>query len=398
MKRFAFIMTLAFISATAFANLNGNGYYRVRNYGSGRWANVIDNQGEIDMTATTADLHSMQLNLDTEEIITDPGSILYISNEGGRKYNVAAQGTSIEAIAGYDIYIGEYGTVGDQSIYVFYGTYKGATKYIGDKNMVTTDQFGYATIDDVTNKNYQRWYILPVSVESSNYFAAVPTLNVGGKLYRTLFTSFPYQTYSPGVKAYYINRVGDGMAEMIEIEDGVVPENSPVIIECAGESAADNKLALYSSYASLPANSLSGVYFDYYYSKNLNNRVLYDPATMRVLGTCSDGSLGFITSSDLESIPANSAYLKVPEGSPAEFRCVSSEEYTADVSTISADGNTLQYQNGIIYSGKTAQISVINLDGQTVAKAVGSSLDVSNLPKGIYIAKTSDKTIKFAVN
>ncbi len=57
-----------------------------------------------------------------------------------------------------------------------------------------------------------------------------------------------------------------------------------------------------------------------------NNRVKYDYNTMRVLGVCEDGSLGFIQT-NVDFIPANTAYLMVPANSPSEFKIVSHEEF-----------------------------------------------------------------------
>lgn len=361
MKRiFTAITFLTLISGSVFADLNGNGYYRVRNYGSNRWASLISNTADIDKTATMVDLYSLQLSMDTEATLSDAGSIVYMQSEGGYKYDVAAQGTSLEAMVGYSVSIRENGSANGQKLYRLYGTYNGVTKYIGEYNDSKTDVLGKATTDKVATQ-YQQWYIIPVSASSDNYFGAVPDVTAGGKQYTTLFTSFAYKPVSANVKTYFIGRIGFGMAEMIEI-NGAVPAGSPVIIQCQGNKAADNKMELMGEQTALANNSLSGAYFDFYYSKNLNNRTLYDPETMRVLGVCSDGSLGFITAKDLVSIPANTAYLKVPRGSAPEFKCVTSAQYEAGIPlapnqiTISAseadtDGNMELYpQDEYTYS------------------------------------------------
>lgn len=326
MKRILTAITfLTLLTGITYADLTGDGYYRVRNYGSNRWASLISNTADIDITATMVDLYSLQLSMDTEATLSDAASIVYIESEGGNKYDLAAQGTSLEAMVGYTVNIRENGNANGQKLYRLYGTYNGVTKYIGEYNDSETDVLGKATTDKVASQ-YQQWYIMPVNASTDNYFGAVPDVTAGGKQYTTLFTSFAYKPVSGNVKAYFIGRVGFGMAEMIEI-NGAVPAGSPVIIQCQGKKASDNKLELLGSQTALANNSLSGAYFDFYYSKNLNNRTLYDPETMRVLGVCSDGSLGFITATDLVSIPANTAYLKVPRGSAPEFKCVSSAQY-----------------------------------------------------------------------
>ena len=396
MKKSLLILTVCCLSANTYANLIGDGYYRVKNYGSQRWASLIDDQCEIDMEATNADLHAMKLTLNYDEILPDPGSIIYIRSLGGNKYDVAAQGTSVEELMGYSVSIAPDGTAPDgQTLYRLYGVYKGVTKYIGDKIMTNTTE-GFATISPLTNPDFVRWCIIPVDVQSDNYLGTLPTVNINGYNYNTLFASFSYKPFNPGMKAYYIGRTGDGIAEMIEIINDV-PAKTPVIIECNGVNVADNKLEITSNPATITGNTLEGVYFDFYYSKNLQNRVLYDPATMRVLGKCSDGSLGFITSPDLVSIPANSAYLKVEEGSPAEFKCVTPEEFTASVQSLISTDSNIRYKNGHLISDGNDQITVLSMAGQTVAKGSGS-LNVQNLPKGVYLAKSGNKILKFMVN
>lgn len=332
MKKLFITIGIASLAFSLYANLNGNGYYRVKNYGSNRWGTLVDDKGEIDKEATNADLHALRLTSNTEEIITDPGSIVYISKTGGNEYNIAAQGTSVNDLVGYPVYFAENGSSGGQTLYRIYGKYKGATKYIGDKRMTSAVE-GTATISTLTNADYMKWFVIPVSPSSDNYFATKPDVTANGNMYTTLFTSFAYQPYSPGMKAYYVGRVGFGMVEMIEITGGV-PAGTPVIIECAGPEAVDNKIELKNAQSALPGNALSGVYFDYYYNEDLKNRLLYDAATMRVLGVCADGSLGFVTSEGkdaLTSVPANTAYLKVPAGSSKELRCVTTAEFDANI-------------------------------------------------------------------
>ena len=399
MKKILLTILSASVSLGMFADLTGNGYYRVRNCGSERWASLIDNHGAVDYVAGTADVHALQLTEDTETILTDPASIVYFTKQSGNRYNVAAQGTSLEQLVGYpvNIRVEESGSDG-MSKYVIYGTKSNVTKYIGDANILPGN-YGTATTEPAnypSYRPYRQWYILPLSVTTSNYFAAVPTIIAGGKLYNTLYTSFPYAPYSSGVKAYYIGRVGGGMAEMIEIT-GTVPEGSPVIIQCAGTEPTDNRLELKSEKASLSGNSLSGVYFNFE-NNSIKNFVKYDPRTMRVLGATSDGSLGFITDYNLESIPANTAYLVVPKDSPAEFKCVSSSEFTAGVDSVISDSETLVYENGYLNCSQPTEIIIYNLGGSMVARHYGTSINLTGFAKGIYIAKTSDKSLKFVIN
>ena len=401
MKKFYISFCLALAAASAMATITGDGYYRVQNYGSGRWASLIDNIGNIDMVAGSADVHALQLWSNTDSTLIDPASIVYITSEGGKKYNVAAQGTSIEDLIGYPVNLGEEGITDDgQTIYNIYGTKSGVTKYIGDAEIRVSKEYGIATSEPSTAPAYRKfrqWLIYPVNIETFNYFGAEPQVTAKGKSYTTMYASFGYQPYSSGVKAYYVGRVGWGLAEMIEIT-GPVPPGTPVIIECAGSSSADNKFQLITNKPSaITSNALSGVYFDYH-NEGRSNFIEYNPNTMRVLGKCSDGSLGFVVNNKITSIPANSAYLTVEPGSPAEFKLMDSATFTADVETVGADNNSLSYSYGTVYSETSTQISVMNMSGRTVANGYGKSLNVSNLAKGIYIATANGKSLKFVVN
>lgn len=328
-KLFIALTILSGISSSAFANLTGSGFYRVQNYGSSRWGVLIDNKAEVDFFAGSADLHSLQLTNNTEEVLSDPGSIIYVTELSNNRYDVAAQGVTLESLVNATVSIRINGTgVNNENLYMIYGTAKGVTKYIGDSNIITSQEYGNASIN-VANQNFNKWYVLPVSATSDNYFGVKPSVKAGGQNYTTLFTSFAYKPYSPGVKAYYIARTGFGMAEMVEIT-GAVPPGSPVVIQCASENVSDNRMEVMMLQDVLPSNSLTGVYFNYYASEAYSNRVKYDPETMRILGVCSDGSLGFVKG-DIDFIPANSAYLKVPADSAPELKCVSPQEYEANL-------------------------------------------------------------------
>ena len=399
MKRLFLAIVFAASVCSMLANLNGNGYYRVRNYGSQRWAFIQDNKGSVDNVAGTADVHALGLIKNTEKIITDPASVVYISAENGSTYNMAAQGISLASLVGYGVNIRQAGTAENgQAFYYIYGTKSGVTKYIGD-DKVNSSEVGLATTEPSDYPAYvkwKQWMILPIAEDSDNFFGVVPSVTAKGKSYSMLYASFPFKPYSSGLKTYYIGRVMPGMVEMIEI-NGDVPGGLPVIVQCAGDEAADNKLSLLTSSASAPATALTGVYYNYKSSYN-TNQVVYDPETMRVLGTTSDGSLGFIKADNLETIPANSAYLRVPAGSPAEYKCVDPDTFTAGVETVSQDGTVLSFSNGVVSCSKPGEILTFNMSGHVVAKGSGTSLNLSHLPKGVYIVKAVGNSLKVMVN
>ena len=406
MKKILLSLVISGLAMSGYANINGNGFYRVMNYGTSRWASLIDNQASVDAVGGSADLHALQLSNNFEKMITDPGSIVYLKNISGSQYNVSAQGTTLSDLVNNPVSIKASSSVDGQSLYYIYGTYKGNVKYIGDNNSILRDEYGYASLN-VTKTANKQWIFVPVDENTYNYYSVLPTVAANGKLYTANFTSFGYKPESSNVKAYYIARVYKGLAEIIEIKDAIVPPASPVIIECAGNSTEDNKMILSVSSGALPNNMLSGVYFNYY-DKSFTNRVKYDANTMRVLGKCTDGSLGFITAKGLEYIPANTAYLKVAAGSPAEIKCVSTEEFEAGVDSdpdpgenpgagvyaVSSNTSDIIYKGTTVYCDGASEISVLNIAGQTMLKSNKGFIDIVNLPKGVYIATAGSKSIK----
>ncbi len=177
-----------------------------------------------------------------------------------------------------------------------------------------------------------KWFITPIDASAANYFGVRPTVDAKGKKYLTMYGAFPYTACDAGIKSYYVTKVDNGMAVIKEIS-GTVPASTPVIIECPSQTPANNRLNIGGSGSAITDNKLEGVYFNNSLESHLN-RVAYDKNTMRILGTCSDGSLGFVTSETLDYIPKNTAYLKVAAGSPSELKCVTQAEYDAYIASI----------------------------------------------------------------
>ena len=82
MKKIFTLIVAAATTLGVYADLNGDGYYRVENYKTKRYASVIDNRGSIDIAATTADLQAIKLWLVFDDVSHDPASVFYISKVG----------------------------------------------------------------------------------------------------------------------------------------------------------------------------------------------------------------------------------------------------------------------------------------------------------------------------
>lgn len=368
MKKFT-LLTLGLCAAsTMMADFTGAGYYRVENYVTKRYISVIDNRGSIDLGSTTADLQAIRLDKAFERVCSDAASILYIQPVGS-EYNISAQGTSVYSIIDHYVKLDVNGNSGGQKLYMAYGEYNGAIRYLGDQMSVATVDEGKMSTN--CRGDYRKWYILPVSADGDNYFAARPTVsaNVGAYpgLFCTLYASFPFSSYSTGMKIYTVDKVsGYGQVTLKEIT-GVVAKDTPVIIMCDGELPQDNRLSVGGDAGSISPNAdLKGVFFNCGIGGHIN-RVAYDSNTMRVLGICADGSLGFITS-DIDYIPANTIYLTVPSGSPAEYKVVDEASFTGIEDVI--DDSVLK--------------TVYTITGIKVGERMTAS-ELRQLPSGLYI-------------
>lgn len=379
MKKDLLLVFALGVAFSASADLNGDGFYRVENYKTERYVSVVDDKGSINYSGTTADLEAIDLIKNFDEVSGDAATVLYVKRESGKQYNISAQGTGIHKIIDYYATIEENGTANGQKLYVCYGKSNGVIRYLGDGNVSKYDNYGVMSC--TPNGDYRKWYIKPVDNSSDdNYFgsaatAAATTGSYSG-LYAGLYAAFPVSVYSDGVKFYTIDKVGDfldfGGVTLKEIE-GAVPENTPVIVKCVGETSSDNRLNPGGTAAAVNGNSsLKGVFFNCNKGAKHTNRLAYNRDTMRVLGVCADGSLGFVQT-DIDYIPANSIYLTVPAGSHSEFKCLTDEEYE------------YYYAAGVdeVGAGAAAK-SVYTITGIKVADSMSAD-EIRALPAGLYI-------------
>jgi hypothetical protein len=365
-------LALAF-SISSFAQLGGDGYYRLQNYMSGRYAYIVNNKGKINVATTSADLSSVTLWSDESKALADPSTIIYFTNEGSSSYNLAGQGTSMHDIIGYYMKVKDNG----DSTYKAYAEYAGNVIYISD---VETSDFEKGALGTNGRERWRDWYIKPVDKDDNSYVGVKPDIEVGGKYYKSYYASFPFDIKSQGVKAYYITKVDGQNVAFKEITDGKVPAATPVIFECSSENASDNRLTLVTeNRAALSDNLLRGVYFNFSSaSAEKRNQVAYDSKTMRVLGKMSDGSLGFVTAS-ISTIPANTAYIVVPEDAEAEIKLVSEEDYTVGVEDVTMDSDSNKPFNIYTTTGVLVKQNATSTEG---------------LPAGIYISNGRKIVVK----
>lgn len=388
MKKRLFLLLLGCATMLgAQAQLNGAGYYRVKNVTSGRYMSLSDDHSRgVDFNSCTADCGAMQTSKIMDNIYSDPGSIFYLDHISGVSYNVVGQGTSLHDIINYYIYISPVG-----SYYKIYQEQKGQRVTLSDLDDVEEDESYVATTGGKTT-----WYITPLNT-TDNYIGVKPTISVGDKHYAAVFTGYPY-TLGAGMKAYYINKVieKEGVVIIKELT-GTIPAKTPVLIECSSTDISKNQITPVLNSVAVPSDNVAkGVYFCLgdRWSAHYNS-TKFDPSTMRVLSLNTYGNLAVSTSTQnlktvmiepkgadgkhltITAIPANSWYIPVSSSAPSELKLVTAEQYATGIKDITVKPASLY--------------NVYTLEGVQIKK---NATSISDLHPGIYIINGKKVVIK----
>ena len=367
MRRFLLTVFVSLFTLAGFAQLNGDGYYRFQNVATQRYLYVYDNRGSVSIGSTSADLGAIQLWKNFDKAVSDPASVVYVTNVGGQ-YRFHCQGTDSYEIVGYDLRIIENNRA-YEGTYSAYQSKNGMTSYLCDERTSDIDMGLIGT--NVPSKTYKYWYIKPVTT-GENYFGLTPEVTVGTDHYAPLFVEFPFSFAAAGMKAYYVSKVERGMAVIEEIANEVIPASTPLIVKCASSVPAENKLNLLrNSSAKIKGNQLQGVYFCNDVRGTHRNVTAYNPETMRLLALSAEGKLVF-KKADAKYVPANKAYLQVPAGSPEEILVVTQKEFD-DIIASGIDG---------VLSEQMHDERIFNLSGVVVGEGKAA---LKQLPAGVYI-------------
>jgi hypothetical protein len=315
MKRLVSLLITALVTISASAQVP-DGFYRVKCKETGRYLAVHNSYVNTESAKNTGqvDMQSLETVAGFDNVVNDPGSVLYLRNISGG-YAIEAQGFTtdrkqlkLNLIAVGDAYRIEARIVYDGEQYI---------RYLRDYG---EDGKSYVTTDAIKSPN-QNWYVIPIS--DDNYFGLKGDVKVGNSYYTNTYATFPFEL-GEGMKAYAVNTLTDNSCTLKDI-GSVVPAKTPVVIECVDDDAAANKVKpLTESSATVGDNKLTGVIFCYPVltptgqerrSNPAWNCVDYDAAKMRILDV-ADNKLCFVASGSLAFIPANSVYLPVATGTP----------------------------------------------------------------------------------
>ncbi len=285
-----------------------------------------------------------------------PGLIIKLQGSstgtgGLQDVEMKAQGISTYDFSGQKFRIEKY----KENDYFIFGISQGFSGYIKDNGGATSFMELVGTIRNPSlynrpddNGRYRwRFHVIDEEHFDENYIGAAPSAKTmqDGKYYTTMYTSFPYECRD-GVKAYIVDKIlPNGKAHLLEIPEGTVHSNTPVILECNSTEAKGNRLMplLEEPLPVTTYNLLKGEICLDDETEESNYRTAFDPTTMRVL---SDNGAMFanINNTDptnknnrLQYIATNTCYLDVSNVSnPAEEIYFSKE---ADYSRLSGDAN-----------------------------------------------------------
>ena len=340
MKRyFLFLFAISSV-CLSFAQLSGNGFYRIKNYSSNYYLWVCDNTGSIDYASTSADLGALQLWDGLDNAISEPASVLYLTEQGdGSHWDAESQGTGIYKFVQHYVQVRNTGSKDGVMLYQVFASEAGLTLYLADAgswsvvhkfHLLGTNGTGAAT----------RWIVEPINASTDNYFGLTPTITVGNKYYAPLYADFAFSFASSGMKAYSLSKIDGNIAVIAPIEQEVVPALTPVLIECSSPDKSNNRLNLLrGTYSAVSNNMLKGVFFcNEFRSSSKDAITAFNASTMRVWGANAEGKLVLNTSTDelhvnrkgddgYRYLNANQSYLPVSAGTPSELVVMTEAEY-----------------------------------------------------------------------
>lgn len=357
MKRILILLMLVSVTALAGAQLNGSGFYRVRNYGTDTYIWVCDNTGSINYATTSADMAAMQLWKGLDKAISEPASVLYFDAKGGNNWDITAQGTSVHKIIGRYVDVETSGSRNGVTFYQVSATEAGMTLYLSD---VGSWGGNFNVLGTNGQGSTRRWIVEPIDASTDCYFGIEPTLTVGDKYYAPFYADFAFSFASTGMKAYYVSKVDGNIAVISEIKEDVIPASTPVIIECSSADKSDNRLNLYTGdYPAVSGNFLKGVFFcNEFRDKSKDAITAFDSSTMRVWSMNAEGKLSL--GSDVSQLHvnwwgddgkrylnANESYLPVADGTATEMTVMTEEEYADYKPDVPADPVDINYDGSI---------------------------------------------------
>ena len=338
MKKLFSTITLLFVSMIIANAQIADGFYHIKNAGTGRYLSINDTDpGNYQVSQSgSVNLAGIRTYINYDSVAVSPSCVIFVKNLGNGKYDLQGQGSSLYAMTSEKLPVDITGN----GIYKIHGSYKGFTKYLIDKSPSNKDG------NLVTSETgMDTWTFNPINT-SDQYIGIRPDVKTAdGIYYGTIFAGFNFRFVSPGMVAYYVSNAGGTGFTMEQIGTDVIPANTPVIVRCNSFNPEDNKIEpVIGGYEFNHANWLGGVYCSLYVSGHHNVK-RFDDITMRILGLNDKGELAFIANPPIDRLykeqylMANKAYLKVNSG---DADVMTHGDYTPEpqaINSVKADDN-----------------------------------------------------------
>ena len=338
MKRLMIIMLVVMSGLPMAAQLNGSGYYRIRNVAydkhyiafandlfnyttvissaCGGLSQAYSSAGQARAMACAGIYLKTDIHLVEDAACVNPATVIYLKRNGNTaQYDLIGQSTSL-----IELTTGEYpGTFklkfenvfatlmrkvndGANSQYTASVQLKASNNSLADlgtRYFVDDNGFGVSASNSETNA---KWYLEQVT--SFNVDSA-SMVGYKGKYFCTMYTPFAYKLSGQTLKAWVITHIkADGTLtkEEIATTGGTVPAGTPVILECGSNEAGACTLVpqgeplIDETSAYTGTNLLKGAYFcntdgNLTYNKPsgtgtiaANNYTSYNSSSMLVLG------------------------------------------------------------------------------------------------------------------
>ena len=273
------------------------------------------------------------------------------------------------------------------------GSNVSVSSYLTDEGTDWAVMKSYANDDEYDSATEWEVYVLDEDEVNGQFGAnAKARYTQNDMYYTTMYTDFPYKVLD-GVKAYYLAadessyQEGSNTIIFTEIESGIVPANTPVILECTevqnAASVAEVKnrlLPLINVEVEPIVNLLSG-----YISVN-GNRIANNQQYMYILTMNTQNILGFYHTANQYMTP-NKAYLDASAAQEA-INSQNAKNVRLSFGDPEDEATTIITLSQIL--GESGA-PVYDIMGRKVAE---SSDDMNNLPKGIYITNGKKYIIK----
>lgn len=330
-----------------------DGYYHIKNAATGRYISINDTDPSNYPVSQsgTVNMGGIRTFINYDTVSVSPSCVFFIKNLGDGKYDLISQGSSLYEMSNKKLSINITPAGGGK--YTISGSYNGLREYLIDGASSKKDNF-----IKLGNEESETRFWIPIPINTSDEFIGIrPDIKTaGGSYWGTIFAGFSFRLASPGMYAYYVSNASGKGFTLEEIKEDYISAGIPVVIRCNTANPADNKIEpVIGGYDFYHVNWLGGVYCALSGVARHFNAKEYDPVTMRVLGTSSEGELAFIKAKPENLyndfyLRGNKAYLNV---NPGDADVMTLGGYTPDdpdgINNIESDvkDNTLYTITGI---------------------------------------------------